>query len=96
MYVQAHSQLNSKLFTGRSSNSSKYFGSVDSPEHGPKTKALAQAGDSSERGQAQSQVSGQGDSEHFIKYDLQTQKPLWLLMANTNDKVMMTYEMPSR
>lgn len=34
----------------------------------------------------------QGD--HFIKYVLQD--PLWLLMADTDDKVMMTYQLPSR
>ncbi|NXA31263.1 PER2 protein, partial [Eudromia elegans] len=33
-------------------------------------------------------------SEHFIKYVLQD--PIWLLMANTDDTVMMTYQIPSR
>lgn len=33
-------------------------------------------------------------SEHIIKHVLQD--PLWLLMANTDDKVMMTYQLPSR
>uniref|UniRef100_A0A671VFS6 Period circadian protein homolog 2 n=1 Tax=Sparus aurata TaxID=8175 RepID=A0A671VFS6_SPAAU len=63
-----------KLCIG-SSNTSKYFGSVDSLEHDPK-------------------VPSHGDGEHFIKYVLQ--EPLWLLMANADDKVMMTYQMPSR
>lgn len=33
-------------------------------------------------------------TEHIIKYVLQD--PMWLLMANTDDKVMMTYQLPSR
>uniref|UniRef100_A0A8C5EAX0 Period circadian protein homolog 2 n=1 Tax=Gouania willdenowi TaxID=441366 RepID=A0A8C5EAX0_GOUWI len=34
------------------------------------------------------------EEEHFIKYGLQ--QPPWLLMANADNKVMMTYQMPSR
>ncbi|KAL8177143.1 UNVERIFIED_CONTAM: hypothetical protein K2H54_042602 [Gekko kuhli] len=34
------------------------------------------------------------DNEHFMKYVLQD--PIWLLMANTDDKVMMTYQLPTR
>lgn len=34
------------------------------------------------------------ESEHFIKYVLQD--PVWLLMADADDSVMMTYQMPSR
>lgn len=33
-------------------------------------------------------------SEHILKYVLQD--PVWLLMANTDDSVMMTYQVPSR
>ncbi|XP_053116627.1 period circadian protein homolog 1 isoform X3 [Hemicordylus capensis] len=50
--------------------------------------------DSSEndlQGKKRSEVE---DNEHFIKYVLQD--PIWLLMANTDDKVMMTYQLPSR
>uniref|UniRef100_A0A3Q3RA45 Period circadian protein homolog 2 n=1 Tax=Monopterus albus TaxID=43700 RepID=A0A3Q3RA45_MONAL len=61
-------------------NTSKYFGSIDSLEHDPKA-------------QAKTRVSTQWEGEHFIKYVLQ--EPLWLLMANADDKVMMTYQMPS-
>lgn len=87
--------LSLKLCIG-SSNTSKYFGSVDSLEHDPKAKAKAKTrGEGgSEGGQLQSKVSTQADGEHFIKYILQ--EPLWLLMANADDKVMMTYQMPSR
>ncbi|XP_025786423.1 period circadian protein homolog 2 [Puma concolor] len=34
------------------------------------------------------------ESKHFIKYVLQD--PVWLLMANADDSIMMTYQMPSR
>lgn len=33
-------------------------------------------------------------SRQFIKYVLQD--PLWLLSANTDEKLMMTYQLPSR
>uniref|UniRef100_A0A673KBQ8 Period circadian protein homolog 1-like n=1 Tax=Sinocyclocheilus rhinocerous TaxID=307959 RepID=A0A673KBQ8_9TELE len=60
----------------RSSNTSKYFGSIDSSEndhnHKPASKDLG--------------------GEQFIKFVLQD--PIWLLMANTDDKVMMTYQIP--
>ncbi|XP_072515755.1 period circadian protein homolog 1a [Salminus brasiliensis] len=62
----------------RSSNTSKYFGSIDSSEndHGHK------------------QASGDSGEEQFIKYVLQD--PIWLVMANTDEKVMMTYQLPKR
>lgn len=82
-----------KLSTG-SSNTSKYFGSVDSLEHDPKAKTKTRGEGGAEGNQSQAKVSAQGDGEHFIKYVLQ--EPLWLLMANADDKVMMTYQMPSR
>ncbi|XP_034722872.1 period circadian protein homolog 2-like isoform X2 [Etheostoma cragini] len=76
-----------------SSNTSKYFGSIDSLEHNPKTKAkMISKGDS--EGGRQTKISIQGEGELFIKNVLQ--EPLWLLMANTDDKVMMTYQIPSR
>ncbi|XP_034023737.1 period circadian protein homolog 2-like isoform X2 [Thalassophryne amazonica] len=79
-----------------SSNTSKYFGSVDSLEHESKSKVRVktrgEGGSDGERSQAK--VSAQGEGEHFIKYILQ--EPLWLLMANADDKVMMTYQIPPR
>lgn len=38
--------------------------------------------------------AGAGANEHLMKYVLQD--PIWLLMANTDDKVMMTYQLPGR
>ncbi|MEQ2254564.1 hypothetical protein ILYODFUR_004964 [Ilyodon furcidens] len=77
-----------------SSNTSKYFGSIDSLEHDPKVKGKMRSEGGSEGNKSQPKVSVQGEGEHFIKYVLQ--EPLWLLMANADDKVMMTYQMPSR
>ncbi|XP_051540599.1 period circadian protein homolog 1a isoform X2 [Myxocyprinus asiaticus] len=60
----------------RSSNTSKYFGSIDSSENSHKP------------------ASGDMGGEQFIKFV--PQDPIWLLMANTDDKVMMTYQIPIR
>ncbi|XP_051973080.1 period circadian protein homolog 1a [Xyrauchen texanus] len=62
----------------RSSNTSKYFGSIDSSENDHSHKP----------------ASGDLGGEQFIKFVLQD--PIWLLMANTDDKVMMTYQIPVR
>ncbi|XP_071781201.1 period circadian protein homolog 2 isoform X6 [Centroberyx gerrardi] len=69
-----------------SNNSSNYFGSVDSSQNSQKVKGHL----SSSEGRPMEVEQ----NEHFIKYVLQD--PLWLLMANTDDKVMMTYQLPSR
>ncbi|XP_027996534.2 period circadian protein homolog 2 [Eptesicus fuscus] len=50
--------------------------------------------DSSENNHKAKAKADMGESEHFIKYVLQD--PIWLLMADTDDSVMMTYQMPSR
>ncbi|KAI7793279.1 period circadian protein homolog 1a [Triplophysa rosa] len=63
----------------RSSNTSKYFGSIDSSENDHAHKPAS---------------SGDMEGEQFMKFVLQD--PIWLLMANTDDKVMMTYQMPIR
>nr|UVZ34203.1 period 1a [Rhynchocypris lagowskii] len=62
----------------RSSNTSKYFGSVDSSENSHSRKQTAE---------------GDGEAQ-FIKCVLQD--PIWLLMANTDEKTMMTYQLPIR
>ncbi|KAH0623996.1 hypothetical protein JD844_007245 [Phrynosoma platyrhinos] len=58
--------------SSETSNTSKYFGSIDSSESNHKTK-----GPEMEESDA-------------------LQDPIWLLMANTDDAVMMTYQIPSR
>uniref|UniRef100_H3A741 Period circadian protein homolog 2 n=1 Tax=Latimeria chalumnae TaxID=7897 RepID=H3A741_LATCH len=64
--------------SSQTSNTSKYFESIDSSEVDHKSLLK----------------KGMEESEHFIKYVLQD--PIWLLMANTDDSVMMTYQIPSR
>ncbi|XP_036379327.1 period circadian protein homolog 1-like [Megalops cyprinoides] len=64
--------------TRSSSNTSKYFGSIDSSENDHTRK----------------QPAGGAGEEQFMKYVLQD--PIWLLMANTDEKVMMTYQLPVR
>ena len=63
-----------------SSHTSKYFGSIDSSENDHTRKRPAGGSSSGE--------------EQFIKCVLQD--PIWQLMANTDDKVMMTYQLPAR
>ncbi|XP_044039658.1 period circadian protein homolog 1b isoform X2 [Siniperca chuatsi] len=71
--------------SSQGSHTSKYFGSIDSSENDHSRKQPA--GGSSSAG-------GDGGEEQFIKCVLQD--PIWLLMANTDDKVMMTYQLPDR
>lgn len=71
--------------SSQGSHTSKYFGSVDSSDNDHSGKQPA--GGSSSTG-------GDGGEEQFIKCVLQD--PIWLLMANTDDKVMMTYQLPVR
>ncbi|XP_051943621.1 period circadian protein homolog 2 isoform X2 [Hippocampus zosterae] len=63
------------------SNSSKYFGSVDSSQKSQNVKD-------------HSSGSEMEPSERFANYILHD--PVWLLMAKADDKVMMTYQLPSR
>ncbi|XP_054916287.1 period circadian protein homolog 1b [Poeciliopsis prolifica] len=67
------------------SHTSKYFGSIDSSENDRSRKQPAGGGSS---------AGGDGGEDQFIKCVLQD--PIWLLMANTDDKVMMTYQLPVR
>lgn len=73
------------MFSG-SNNSSNYFGSVDSSQNSQKVNGHLSS--------SEGRPVEMEQSEHFIKYVLQD--PLWLLTANTDDKVMMTYQLPSR
>ncbi|KAF7664868.1 hypothetical protein LDENG_00163160 [Lucifuga dentata] len=70
--------------SGTGSNSSKYFGSVDSSQNSQKVK---------DHSSSEGRPMEMEQNEHF-KYALQD--PMWMLMANTDEKVMMTYQMPVR
>ncbi|XP_061653702.1 period circadian protein homolog 2 isoform X2 [Phyllopteryx taeniolatus] len=67
--------------SGTGSNSSKYFGSVDSSQNSQKVKG-------------HSSSSEMEQSERFVNCVLRD--PVWLLMAKADDEVMMTYQLPSR
>ncbi|XP_064796855.1 period circadian protein homolog 1b isoform X2 [Oncorhynchus masou masou] len=67
----------------RSSRTSKYFGSIDSSEN-----------DHSRKQPAGGSRAGGDREEQLIKCVLQD--PIWLLMANTDHKVMMTYQLPTK
>ncbi|XP_049453641.1 period circadian protein homolog 2 isoform X2 [Epinephelus fuscoguttatus] len=69
-----------------SNNSSKYFGSVDSSQNSQKVKGHLSG--------SEGRPMEMEQSEHLIKYV--RQDPLWLLTADTDDKVMMTYQLPLR
>ncbi|XP_077597736.1 period circadian protein homolog 1b isoform X2 [Stigmatopora nigra] len=69
--------------SSQGSHTSKYFGSIDSLENEHARKQTAGGGGGDDGGEGQ-----------FIKCVLQD--PIWLLMANTDDKVMMTYQLPIR
>lgn len=69
-----------------SNNSSNYFGSVDSSQSSQKVKSRLSSNDG---GPVEME---QGD--RFIKYVLQD--PMCLLASNTDEKVMMTYQLPAR
>ncbi|XP_058876761.1 period circadian protein homolog 1-like isoform X2 [Acipenser ruthenus] len=72
--------------SSRSSHTSKYFGSIDSSENG--------LGGQQRSGGRSGAGSLAPESEQFLKCVLQD--PLWLLMANADEKVMMTYQIPAR
>uniref|UniRef100_A0A665T6K2 Period circadian protein homolog 2 n=1 Tax=Echeneis naucrates TaxID=173247 RepID=A0A665T6K2_ECHNA len=69
-----------------SNNSSKYFGSIDSSQNSQKVEDHLRS--------SEGRLMEMDQNDHFIKYV--QQDPLWLLTANTDDKVMMTYQLPSR
>ncbi|XP_043925967.1 period circadian protein homolog 2 [Protopterus annectens] len=69
----------SGIGSSQPSNTSKYFGSIDSFES-VQSKA--------------NMKKKMKQSDTFMKYVLQD--PIWLLMANTDEEVMMTYQVPVR
>lgn len=74
-----------RVFPG-SNNSSSYFGSVDSSQNSQKVKSHS----SSSEGRA----VGMDGSRQAIKYALQ--EPVLLLSAHADEKLTMTYQLPSR
>lgn len=85
MNTKTHGAVLFSISSG-SNNSSNYFGSVDSSQNSQKVKGHLSNNDG---GPVEME---QGD--HFLKYVLQD--PVCLLASNTDEKVMMTYQLPSR
>ncbi|MBN3301621.1 PER1 protein, partial [Amia calva] len=78
---------------GSGSNGCSTSGSGTRSSQSSHTSKYFGSVDSSENDLVGKKRVGQ-DSDQFIKYVLQD--PIWLLMANTDEKVMMTYQLPSR
>ncbi|XP_068594052.1 period circadian protein homolog 2 isoform X1 [Cebidichthys violaceus] len=66
-----------------SNNSSQYFGSVDSSQNSKKVNGHLSG--------SEGRPVEMDQRDHLLLQD-----PLWRLAANTDDKIMMTYELPSR
>ncbi|RXM30674.1 Period circadian protein-like 2 [Acipenser ruthenus] len=66
--------------SSQTSNTSKYFGSIDSSENDHQLQGKT--------GMEKKEGTG------FVKYVLQD--PMWLLISNADDSVMMTYQVPTR
>nr|XP_023651504.1 period circadian protein homolog 1 isoform X1 [Paramormyrops kingsleyae] len=80
--------------SGSGSNGCSTSGSGTRSSQSSHTSKYFGSIDSSENDHSRRQPVGGAAEEQFIKYVLQD--PIWLLMANTNEKVMMTYQLPIR
>uniref|UniRef100_A0A8C1ZXZ7 Period circadian clock 1b n=1 Tax=Cyprinus carpio TaxID=7962 RepID=A0A8C1ZXZ7_CYPCA len=77
--------------SGSGSNGCSSSGSATSNSH---TSKYFGSVDSSENSHSRKQTAGGDGEAQFIKCVLQD--PIWLLMANTDEKTMMTYQLPIR
>uniref|UniRef100_A0A8K9VAY5 Period circadian protein homolog 2 n=1 Tax=Oncorhynchus mykiss TaxID=8022 RepID=A0A8K9VAY5_ONCMY len=75
-----------------SNNSSNYFGTVDSSQNSCQQVKVRSSGGSG--GSASEGRPMEVEESQYDKYVLQD--PPWLVTANADDKVMLTYQMPSR
>ncbi|CDQ70870.1 unnamed protein product [Oncorhynchus mykiss] len=75
-----------------SNNSSNYFGTVDSSQNSCQQVKVHSSGGSG--GSASEGRPMEVEESQYDKYVLQD--PPWLVTANADDKVMLTYQMPSR
>ncbi|KAG7465347.1 hypothetical protein MATL_G00175500 [Megalops atlanticus] len=80
--------------SGSGSNGCSTAGSGTRSSQSSHTSKYFGSIDSSENERSRKQPAGGAGEEQVIKYVLQD--PLWLLMANTDEKVMMTYQLPVR
>ncbi|KAM9460124.1 period circadian protein homolog 2-like isoform 4-T4 [Salvelinus alpinus] len=75
-----------------SNNSSNYFGTVDSSQNSCQQVKVHSSGGSG--GSVSERWPMEVEESQYDKYVLQD--PPWLVTANADDKVMLTYQMPSR
>ncbi|MFT7809771.1 period circadian protein1-like [Arapaima gigas] len=80
--------------SGSGSNGCSTAGSGTRSSQSSHTSKYFGSIDSSENDHSRRQPAGGSGEEQFIKYVLQD--PIWLLMANTDEEVMMTYQLPVR
>uniref|UniRef100_A0A672T5M8 Period circadian protein homolog 1-like n=1 Tax=Sinocyclocheilus grahami TaxID=75366 RepID=A0A672T5M8_SINGR len=80
--------------SGSGSNGCSSSGSGTSNSQSSHTSKYFGSVDSSENSHSRKQTAGGDGEAQFIKSVLQD--PIWLLMANTDEKTMMTYQLPIR
>uniref|UniRef100_A0A8C2CBS2 Period circadian clock 1b n=1 Tax=Cyprinus carpio TaxID=7962 RepID=A0A8C2CBS2_CYPCA len=80
--------------SGSGSNGCSSSGSATRSSQSSHTSKYFGSVDSSENSHSRKQTAGGDGEEQFIKCVLQD--PIWLLMANTDEKTMMTYQLPIR
>ncbi|TRY56808.1 hypothetical protein DNTS_004083 [Danionella cerebrum] len=80
--------------SGSGSNGCSSSGSGTRSSQSSHTSKYFGSVDSSENSHSRKQTAGGDGEEQFIKCVLQD--PIWLLMANTDEKTMMTYQLPIR
>uniref|UniRef100_A0A8C1G8Y2 Period circadian clock 1b n=1 Tax=Cyprinus carpio TaxID=7962 RepID=A0A8C1G8Y2_CYPCA len=80
--------------SGSGSNGCSSSGSATSNSQSSHTSKYFGSVDSSENSHSRKQTAGGDGEAQFIKCVLQD--PIWLLMANTDEKTMMTYQLPIR
>lgn len=80
--------------SGSGSNGCSSSGSGTRSSQSSHTSKYFGSIDSSENDHTRKQTAGSNGEAQFIKCVLQD--PIWLLMANTDEKIMMTYQLPVR
>ncbi|KAF5902496.1 period circadian protein 1-like isoform X1, partial [Clarias magur] len=88
------SGLGSSGSSGSGSNGCSSSGSGTRSSQSSHTSKYFGSIDSSENDHSRKQTAGGNGEAQFIKCVLQD--PIWLLMANTDEKIMMTYQLPIR
>ncbi|KAM9111697.1 LOW QUALITY PROTEIN: period circadian protein homolog 1 [Pangshura tecta] len=94
LLLQEDSRSGTGSASGSGSNRGSTSASGTTSSKSSRTSKYFGSIDSSEAERAGQPPGRGGAGEQFLKYVLQD--PLWLLMANTDETVMMTYQLPNR